>query len=54
MVSASECVIEELMANETPFAPYRINVCISPLEEIYYTTYVEDAMISLQDAMTFL
>ncbi len=54
MVSASERVIEELMANEAPFDPYRINVSISPLEEIYYTTYVEGAMISLQDAMTFL
>ena len=54
MVTASERVIEELMANEMPYDPYRTNVNVSSLEEVYYTTYVEGAMISMQDAMTFL
>lgn len=54
MVAASERIIEELMANEVPYDPYRTHVSVASLEEVYYTTYVEGAVISMQDAMTFL
>lgn len=54
MIAASERIIEELMTNEVSFDPYRVNGNVSTLEEVYYTSYVEGAIISIQDAMAFL
>ena len=51
MISASETIVEELMES-TPqgfAAP-----AISPLEEVFYTSYVEGSNMEMEEAMAFL
>lgn len=54
MVAASEKIIETLYESETDFDPYTDAVPISPLEEVFYTSYVDGSQITIQDAMNFL
>ncbi len=54
MVAASEKIVEALFENETDFDPYVDPFPVSSLEEVFYTSYVEGAQISMQDAMSFL
>ena len=54
MVAASEKIVETLFENEVDFDPYSNMIPVSTLEEVFYTSYVEGAQISIQDAMDFL
>ncbi len=54
MVAASEKIIETLYDMESDFDPYTDSVPISPLEEVFYTSYVDGSQITIQDAMNFL
>ena len=54
MVAASEKIIETLYDTESDFDPYTDSVPISPLEEVFYTSYVDGSQITIQDAMNFL
>ena len=51
MISTSETLVEELMATD----PYgRTTGQLSPLEEVFYTSYVEGSPMTMQEAMAFL
>ena len=52
MVSASEMIVEELMAYDG--TPPQAQQALSPLEEVFYTSYVEGSPMSMQEAMEFL
>ena len=52
MVSASEMIVEELMAYDG--TPLQAHQALSPLEEVFYTSYVEGSPMSMQEAMEFL
>ena len=52
MISASEVIVDELMEQENTAELHKSSV--STIEEIYYTGFMEDAQISIQDAMEFL
>ncbi len=54
MIAASERIVDEMMANETEFDPYKDTPSASSLEESFFTSYVEGSQISMQDAMEFL
>lgn len=54
MVAASEKILEALFENEAVFDPYTETLPVSTLEEVFYTSYVEGAQISIQAAMEFL
>ena len=54
MIAASERIVDEMMANETEFDPYRDTPSASSLEESFFTSYVEGSQITMQDAMAFL
>ncbi len=54
MVAASEKIIETLYNTESDFDPYTDSIPISPLEEVFYTSYVDGSQITIQDAMNFL
>lgn len=53
MVAASEKILEALFENEAVFDPYTETLPVSTLEEVFYTSYVEGAQISIQAAMEF-
>ena len=52
MVSASETIVEELMANDE--SVFRGPPVLAPLEEVFYTSYVEGSPMTMQAAMEFL
>lgn len=54
MVRASEKIVETLFETETDFDPYADSLTVSNLEEAFYTSYVEGAQITIQEAMEFL
>ena len=54
MVAASEKIVDALCENELDFDPYTDAPPVSSLEEVFYTSYVEGAQISIQEAMDFL
>ncbi len=54
MVAASEKIVEALLENETELDPYVEAPTVSTLEEVFYTSYVEGAQITMQAAMDFL
>ena len=54
MVAASEKIVEALYADDVEFDPYADPAPISPLEEVFYTGYVEGAGITMAQAMEFL
>ena len=54
MVRASEKLCEEAMAQEDDFDPYRAPMTSAMTEEMFFTSFVEGAQISLQEAMDFL
>lgn len=54
MIAASERIVDEMMASETEFDPYRDTPSASSLEESFFTSYVEGSQITMQDAMAFL
>ncbi|MBP3210638.1 MAG: Fic family protein [Oscillospiraceae bacterium] len=54
MITDSEKIVEELMANEADLNPYTDAPAICPLKEVFFTSYVEGASISMQEAMLFL
>ena len=49
MVSASEIIVEELMANEE--SAFRGPPVLAPLEEVFYTSYVEGSPMLFRSAM---
>jgi len=54
MVAASEKIVETLLENEKEFDPYTEAPTVSTLEEVFYTSYVDGAQMSIQEAMSFL
>ena len=54
MIAASERIIDEMLANETEFDPYKDTPSASSLEESFFTSYVEGSQITMQEAMEFL
>ena len=52
MVSASETIVEELMANDE--STFHGPPVLAPLEEVFYTSYVEGSPMTMQAAMEFL
>ena len=54
MISASERLCEEAIAQDTGFDPYRAEMTSAMTEEMFFTSFVEGAPILLQDAMDFL
>lgn len=54
MVAASEKVVDALFENETEYDPYTDTPPVSTLEEVFFTSYVEGAQITMQAAMDFL
>ena len=49
MISASETIVEELMEHESTAMGG-----LSPLEEVFYTSYVEGSSMTMEQAMAFL
>ena len=49
MISASETIVEELMEHESA-----VMGALSPLEEVFYTSYVEGSSMTMEQAMEFL
>ena len=54
MIAASEKIVETLYENEADFDPYTSTLPVTTLEEVFYTSYVEGAQITMQAAMDFL
>ena len=54
MVAASEKIVEAMYENEKDFDPYTEAPPVSTLEEVFYTSYVDGANITIQDAMAYL
>ena len=54
MIAASEKIVEALLENETDFDPYAAPPAVATLEEVFYTSYVDGANITIQEAMAFL
>ncbi len=54
MVAASEKLCEEAMDQEKGYDPYRAPMTGAMTEEMFFTSFVEGAQISLKDAMNFL
>lgn len=54
MVAASEKIVDALFENETEFDLYAQGPPVMTLEEVFYTSYVEGAQITLPAAMDFL
>ena len=54
MVTASEKIVDALFENETEHDPYAQAPPVSTLEEVFYTSYVEGAQITMQAAMDYL
>ncbi len=54
MVEASEKIVDTLFEADSEFDPYTTAVQVSTLEEVFFTSYVEGAQISIQEAMDFL
>lgn len=52
MISASETIVEEMLAQEPGMQPPP--PAISPLEEVFYTSFVEGSPMTMQAAMEFL
>ena len=52
MVNASMTLVEELMANDD--AVFHGLPVLAPLEEVFYTSYVEGSPMTMKDAMEFL
>ena len=52
MVSASETLVEELMASDDSL--FQGQPVLAPLEEVFYTSYVEGSSMTMQAAMEFL
>ena len=48
MIAASETIVEELMKGET------VSSGLAPLEEVFYTSFVEGSPMTMQAAMEFL
>lgn len=54
MAAASEKIIEALYEETREIDPYTAAVPVSPLEEVFYTGYVEGMQMTLREAMEFL
>ena len=54
MIAASERIVESLLENECDFDPYTDPPPVVTLEEVFYTSYVDGAHITIQEAMEFL
>ena len=54
MIHASEILSEEAMRQEGLFDPYLAQMTSAMTEEMFFTSFVEGAQISLADAMEFL
>ena len=54
MILASEKIVEALFEHEAEFDPYDGPSTVSGLEEVFYTSFVEGAQITMQEAMSFL
>lgn len=54
MVTASERLCEEAIAQDGSFDPYRAEMTSAMTEEMFFTSFVEGAQIPLQEAMDFL
>ena len=54
MITASERLCEEAMAQDGAFDPYRAQMTSAMTEEMFFTSFVEGAQIPLQQAMDFL
>lgn len=54
MAAASEKIVETLFENDAEFDPYTDASPVSALEEVFYTSYVEGAGITMAGAMEFL
>ena len=54
MIHDSEILAEEAMQQQDMFDPYLARMTSAMTEEMFFTSYVEGAQISLQDAMDFL
>ena len=54
MVVASEKIVDALFTNESNGDLHTDNLTVTTLEEVFYTSYVEGAQISIQAAMDFL
>ena len=54
MIAASERIVEALMENEYDFDPYTDPPPVTTLEEVFYTSFVDGAHITIQEAMEFL
>lgn len=52
MVAASETIVEELMASDE--RTFHEPPALAPLEEVFYTSYVEGSPMTMQAAMEFL
>ena len=52
MVEASETIVKELMANDEVF--FHGPPMIAPLEEVFYTSFVEGSPMTMQAAMEYL
>ena len=54
MVAASEKIVEAMFENDTDYDPYAEPPVVATLEEVYFTSYIDGAHISIQEAMEFL
>ncbi len=54
MITASERLCGEAIAQESVFDPYRAEMTSAMTEEMFFTSFIEGARIPLQDAMDFL
>ncbi len=54
MVSASEKIVEAMFENEKEFDPYTEAPTVTTLEEVFYTSYVDGARITIHEAMEYL
>lgn len=54
MIKASERLCAKAREQNTPFDPYRIQMTEAMTEEMFYTSFVEGAQISFEEAMDFL
>ena len=54
MAAASEKIVETLLENDAEFDPYAEAPPVSTLEEVFFTSYVEGAGITMAAAMEFL
>ena len=54
MIEASEILCAEAVENRTAFDPYRMDMTAAMTEDMFFTSYVEGAQITLEEAMDFL